>query len=142
MFAEADWPLFNLRTLPEVSSAHAQTWLPNIDVFERDGKLVTRVDLPGLKKEDVSVEVTDGRLSISGERKATVEEKKDRLYRWEREYGHFCRVVPLPDRVAPADVQASFVDGVLEVTVPLPVKAESPVVTVPIADVPQKKTAA
>ena len=143
MFAESDWPVFNLRTLPD-TAPETPSWLPNIDVFERDGKLVTTVDLPGMKKEDVRVEVTDGRLAISGERLATIEEKRDRLYRAEREYGRFCRVVPLPDRVKPEDVQATFVNGVLEVTVPLPAKPESPVINVPVLDqaAVTKKTAA
>lgn len=96
-------------------------WSPMIDVFEKDKRLVTRVDLPGMKKEDVKVEVTDGNLTISGERKREFEEKKDNYYRSEREYGSFYRAVPLPDGCKVEDVQATFVDGVLEVSIPLPV---------------------
>jgi len=97
-------------------------WTPMIDVFEKDKRLVTRVDLPGMKKEDVKVEVTDGNLTISGERKREFEEKKDNLFRCEREYGSFYRTVPLPEGAKVEDVQASFVDGVLEVSIPLPVQ--------------------
>jgi HSP20 family protein len=80
------------------------------------------VDLPGMKKDDVSVEVTDGHLTLSGERKHETEEKKDNVYRSEREYGSFYRVVPLPAGVSVEDVKANFADGVLEVSVPLPAK--------------------
>jgi HSP20 family protein len=95
-------------------------WSPNVDVFERDNRLVTKVDLPGMKKEDVSVEVADGRLALSGERKRETEERKDNFYRSEREYGSFYRAVPLPEGVKLEDVKATFSDGVLEVSVPLP----------------------
>jgi HSP20 family protein len=81
------------------------------------------VDLPGLKKEDVKVEVADGNLTISGERKREFEEKKEHLYRCEREYGSFFRTVPLPDGAIVDDVRATFTDGVLEVSIPLPSQA-------------------
>ena len=124
-FEEPFWPSFRwpeLRTtLPE-----AAAWAPKIDVFERDKHLVTRVDLPGLKKEDVHVEVTDGHLALSGERKHEKEEKKENVYRTEREYGSFYRAIPLPEGVKLEDVKATFADGVLEVSVPLPARPEAP----------------
>jgi HSP20 family protein len=95
-------------------------WSPMIDVFERDKRLVTRVDLPGLKKEDVKVEVADGNLTISGERKREFEDTRENMYRCEREYGSFFRTVPLPDGAKVDDVKATFTDGVLEVSIPLP----------------------
>ena len=82
--------------------------------------LITRVDLPGMKKEDVLVEVQDGKLTLSGERKKETKEEKDNFYREEREYGSFCRTVPLPKGVKADDVKAMFANGVLEVKVPLP----------------------
>jgi HSP20 family protein len=94
LFEPGAWPsfpVFRTRTAGE-----ALTWVPEIDVFERDNRLVTRIDLPGLKKEDVKVEVTDHLLSISGERKREMEEQKEHVYRCEREYGRFVRTVPLP----------------------------------------------
>ncbi len=99
-------------------------WAPMIDVFEKDKRLVTRVDLPGLKKEDVKVEVIDGNLTISGERKREFEETKENVFRCEREYGSFFRTVPLPDGATFDDVKATFSDGVLEVTLPLPVQTK------------------
>jgi HSP20 family protein len=106
--------------------------LPGIDVFERDNRLVTRIDLPGVKRENVKVEVTDGQLTITGERKNETEEKKEQFYRCEREYGTFYRTVPLPEGVKFEEVKATFVDGVLEVSVPLPAKVEPTVRTVEI----------
>ncbi len=115
-FFEAGWPQVPaLRGIREMAG-----WTPGIDVFEKDGRLVTRVDLPGVKKEDVKVEVADGHLSISGERKSEAEEKKDQYYRVERHYGSFSRSVPLPKGVKLDDVKATFAEGVLEVSVPLP----------------------
>jgi HSP20 family protein len=120
-------------------------WAPEIDVFERDNRLVTKVDLPGLKKEDVKVEVTDGQLAISGERRSETEEKKDNVYRCERSYGSFYRAVPLPEGATLEDVKATFANGVLEVSVPLPAKGqEKPPRTVHIEDAakPAKSAAA
>jgi HSP20 family protein len=118
-FGSAGWSPFRAFAFPE-----AANWAPEIDVFERNNRLVTKVDLPGLKKEDVKVEVTDGYLSISGERKAETEETKENVFRCERSYGSFYRAVPLPDGAKLEDVKATFADGVLEVSVPLPAKAE------------------
>ena len=115
-----DWPSFRWPSVGLFATPESVVWAPKIDVFERDNRLVTRVDLPGLKKEDVSVEVTDGHLALSGERKREAEEKQGNFYRSEREYGSFYRAVPLPEGVKLEDVKATFSDGVLEVSVPLP----------------------
>ena len=109
-------------------------WAPKIDVVTKDQKLITRVDLPGMKKEDVQVEVQDGMLTLSGERKKEMKEEKDNVYREEREYGSFCRTIALPKGVKTDDVKASFSNGVLEVTVPLPAVAESRVKKIAISD--------
>ncbi|HVH26119.1 MAG TPA: Hsp20/alpha crystallin family protein [Vicinamibacterales bacterium] len=111
------WP-----SRPEVAET---SWSPTIDVFEKDNRLITKVDLPGLKKEDVKVEVTDNQLAVSGERKREIEEKKDNVYRSEREYGSFYRSVPLPEGVKVEDVKATFSNGVLEVSMPVPPRAEA-----------------
>jgi HSP20 family protein len=140
MFGES-WPTFQwpvLRTRP----AEEQSWFPEIDVFEKDNRLVTKIDLPGMKKEDVKVEVTDGNLTISGERKTEAEEKKENFYRCEREYGSFYRAVPLPPGVKLEDVKATFADGVLEVSVPLPAQPEAKVRKVDIEESKPAKAAA
>jgi HSP20 family protein len=132
------WPSFGTLEMPE-----SVAWSPKIDVFEKDNRLVTRIDLPGMKKEDVSVEVTDGHLALSGVRKRETEEKRENFYRREREHGSFYRVVPLPDGVKLEDVKATFADGVLEVSVPMPSKAEANVRKVQIEEPkPAAKSAA
>jgi HSP20 family protein len=128
------WPSFRWPAIGQFAGPEAAAWSPRIDVFEKDSRLVTRVDLPGMKKEDVSVEVTDGHLALSGERRRESEEKKDNVYRTEREYGSFYRAVPLPDGVKLEDVKATFSDGVLEVSVPLPARAEPKVRKVQIEE--------
>ena len=125
---------FRGRSLRGVALPEFSNWAPEIDVFERDNRLVTKVDLPGLKKEDVKVEVTNGHLAVAGERKSETEEKKDNVYRCERSYGSFYRAVPLPEGAKLEDVKATFTDGVLEVSVPLPVQATVKPRTVPIED--------
>ena len=130
------WPAFRFGRPAE------EAWRPQVDVFEKDNRLITRIDLPGLKKEDVKVEVTDGYLAISGERKKEEEEKGDQFYRCEREYGSFQRAVPLPEGVKLEDVKATFADGVLEVSVPLPAKPEAAVRKVAIEEPPKAKAAA
>jgi HSP20 family protein len=95
-----------------------RTWSPQIEVSEDNGRLMVRADLPGLKKDDVTVEITDGMMVISGERKQEQEEKRKGYYRTERSYGSFSRAIPLPGGAKMDDVKASFNDGVLEITVP------------------------
>jgi HSP20 family protein len=130
------WPSLWRRATPETG------WYPEIDVFEKDDRLVTKIDLPGMKKEDVKVEVTDGQLAISGERKREAEEKGEEFYRCEREYGSFYRSVPLPEGAKIDDVKATFTDGVLEVSVPLPARPEAKMRKVEIQESKAAKSAA
>lgn len=137
-FEGSRWPSLFDRGTPEPPA-----WMPEIDVLEKDNRLLTKVDLPGMKKPDVKVEISDGHLIISGERKRETEETKDQFYRSEREYGYFYRAIPLPEGVKLDDVKATFSDGVLEVSVPLPAIVEAKVRKIEIQE-PQKsvKTAA
>ena len=98
----------------------AVDWMPALETFERDGKLVLQADLPGLSVDDVTIEVDDGVLTISGERREEREVDDNGTRRTERQYGRFVRSIGLPEGVRAEDVQASFRDGVLEITVPLP----------------------
>ena len=133
LFTTPGWSAFRLpwRTGQAVDEAK---WFPQIDVFEKNGRLVTKIDLPGMTKKDIKVEVADGHLTISGERKTETEEKNERFYRCERETGSFYRAVPLPDGVKLDDVMATFDNGVLEVSVPLPAKPEQQARKIEIAD--------
>ena len=121
-FNEPAWPALHWPSFRFFGATEA-AWNPEIDVFEKGNRLFTRIDLPGLKKEDVKVDVTDGHLTISGERRREEEEKGKEFYRCERQYGSFYRIVPLPEGVKAEEVSATFADGVLEVNVPLPAKA-------------------
>jgi HSP20 family protein len=93
----------------------SERFSPEVDIFERDGKLVIRADLPGLNKDDVKVDVTDDAVVIEGERKFEHEEREEGVYRAERGYGHFRRQIPLPEGVKTDNAIATFKNGVLEV---------------------------
>jgi len=96
------------------------TWSPKVDVMQRGNDLVVRADLPGMKPEDVCVEVTDDAIVMSGQRKEEHAEDGGNIYRVERTYGAFFREIPLPEGAIVDQAKASFTDGVLEVTVPAP----------------------
>jgi HSP20 family protein len=91
---------------------------PALDVYETDGEVVVKAELPGVKKEDVEVLVRDNSLIIRGEKKEEKEEKTETYYRVERVYGKFERVVALPAEVKLEGVKAEFKDGVLEIRLP------------------------
>lgn len=91
-----------------------------MDLVEAEDHFALRADLPGLGEDDVSIEVRDNTLTISGERKADTSEKDRGFYRVERSFGRFSRSLTLPDGVDPDGVTASFDRGVLEVLVPKP----------------------
>lgn len=95
-------------------------WAPQIDVIERGDKLVVRADLPGLRKEDVDIDVQDDVLTIQGERREEFEDTREGVFVSERTFGRFFRSIPLPEGVKADDVNAKFNDGVLEITMPKP----------------------
>jgi len=95
-------------------------WSPPIEALERDGKFVVRADLPGLSRDDVQIEAEDDSLVIEGERRSETEsQEQGGLYRSERVYGRFSRVIPLPAGADPQKAQARFENGVLEITIPI-----------------------
>jgi len=99
-------------------------WSPEVEMFERDGKLVVRADLPGLHKDDVKVELRDDILTIEGERNDERKEEREGFYRSERSYGKFFRTLPLPEGTTGEHCNASFRNGVLEITMDAPKKTE------------------
>lgn len=99
-------------------------WAPRVEMFQRNGELVLRADLPGLNKEDVKVEVANNAVTIEGERQGEHEEKGEGYYRAERHYGKFYRRLPLPQGVNADNATATFQNGVLEVIMPA-LKGES-----------------
>jgi HSP20 family protein len=95
-------------------------WIPAMDLVESEDHIVLRADLPGMKEGDVEIEIKDGVLTVSGERKAEHETKGEGFHRVERAFGRFSRSLSLPDGVDAGKVAAHFEDGVLEVKVPKP----------------------
>src|SRR3954451_15722145 len=107
-------------TLFQPVSNSTQRWAPPMDLVEADDHFVLKADLPGLSDDDVTIEVQDGTLTISGERKSEHETREKGWYRLERSFGRFSRSLSLPDGVEPDRIQASFSHGVLEVRIRKP----------------------
>ena len=97
-------------------------WLPQVETFEREGKLFIRADLPGLTKDDISVDITNDAIKIRGERRQENEENEEGYYRSERSYGSFYREIPLPSGVNSEEAKATFRNGVLEITMLAPAR--------------------
>jgi HSP20 family protein len=106
--------------LPWRSRDEEWTFEPDIDVFQRGNEIVIRADLPGLKKDEIQVDVTEDSVSIRGERKREYEEERDGVYWAERSYGRFLRVIPLPEGAMTDQAKATFRNGVLEIRIPAP----------------------
>jgi HSP20 family protein len=101
-----------------------QIWAPDVEVFQRDNELIIKADLPGLKPDEVSVDVTENAVIIQGERKREHEEEREGYYQSERIYGSFYRVIPLPEGAISDQAKATFREGVLEITTPAPPKSK------------------
>ncbi len=93
-------------------------WAPALDLYQDRDHVFVKVELPGLKKEDIEITVHDGALSVSGERKEEQENKEGDSFRSERVFGRFHRSVALPAAVDAGKVTASYKDGILTVTLP------------------------
>jgi HSP20 family protein len=110
------------REFSRFADLEGSMWLPQVESFEREGKLVVRADLPGLTKDDINVDIADDAIKIRGERRQENEENEEGYYRSERSYGSFYREIPLPGGVNPEEAKASFNNGVLEITMPAPAR--------------------
>lgn len=122
------------RMLEDLGDGHAREWTPAVDLIRENGHLVVRADVPGIKPEDISIEVEHGVLSLSGKHEETEEKTDERFVRRERRYGAFSRRMPLPEGIDPKKIKAVTRDGVLEVTIPLPKEpAPEPVSITPTA---------
>ena len=95
------------------------TWVPPLEMFTRNNELFMKFEVPGIKKDEITVEVTDSTLVIRGERKVEKEEKKEGFYTTERTYGSFYRTVPLPEGAKFDLAKATLHDGVLEIMMPM-----------------------
>lgn len=110
---------------PRWAEFEKSMWSPEVEVLKRNGDIIVRADLPGLKLEDINVEVRDGALTLAGERKEETEEKKEGFYHSERKYGSFFRSIPVPEDVTPENATAKFENGVLEVKIAVPAIASA-----------------
>jgi HSP20 family protein len=106
--------------------------MPAVDVYEEKDDVVIKAEIPGLSKEDISVQVTDSTLMIKGEKKREEEIKEQDYYCCERSFGSFTRAVDLPCEVKADQVKASFKNGVLEVHMPKTDEAKKKAITVKI----------
>lgn len=115
------WPIRELRLK-----------MPAVDVFEDKDDVVVKVELPGMSKDDIEVNVTESMLTIKGEKKRHEEVKEDDFYRSERSYGMVSRSVKLPVEVKPDEAKATFTDGVLEIRLHKTDEAKQKAVKIPI----------
>lgn len=95
-------------------------WSPEIEVYQQNNEFVVRADLPGLRKEDITVDLTDDAVTIAGERRKETETEQGGVYRSERSYGSFSRTIPVSEGAMIDQAKATFKDGVLEIRMPAP----------------------
>lgn len=113
-----DQALRNIPAMPEWGESMSQALRPQLDIKEGQDHYAITVEMPGVDKEDVEVEVKEDTLIIRGEKKQETEKQDEKYHRIERRYGSFQRMLALPEDAQGGEVAASFKDGVLTVTVP------------------------
>jgi len=104
--------------ISDTTSAFTSTWIPAVDIAERENEFVVRIELPGVTKEDVRITMQEGILTVKGEKKQEKESKGSDYHRVERSFGSFQRSFTLPTAVRAENIDASFTDGVLNITLP------------------------
>lgn len=93
-------------------------WMPPFDVSETEGEIIVKAEIPGMNVEDIDITLTDGLLTIKGERKREKEDKQENYHRIERQFGTFSRSLNLGLKVEAEGIDAGYKDGVLTVTLP------------------------
>jgi HSP20 family protein len=105
--------------IPRVVGVLGRPFVPVTDVYEKDGKRIVRIEIPGIDpKRELSVTLEDGFLKVEGERVRHEEVKEEDVYRVESFYGDFRRYFPVPEGLEETDITADYVDGILEITMP------------------------
>lgn len=124
--------LFNDFFYPKRSGPKSQDWgwNPRVDIYDEEGAIVLKAELPGVDKDAIVVDVKDRVLTLKGERSAENEVKEESYYRRERTFGSFERRFNLPDNVDPDRITADYKDGVLKVAIPKPEEAKPKQITV------------
>lgn len=113
----------------EVSLA---SWKPTVDIYDTDDAIILKVELPGVDKEKVAVDVKDNILTLKGERSIDKEIKEKNYYRKERSFGSFHRSFTLPTTVTPEDIRATYKDGILTIEVPKPEEKKPKQITIDV----------
>jgi HSP20 family protein len=108
-------------------------WTPSVDIGENEKEYIVKAELPEVKKEDIKVNVDDGTLCISGERKVEKEEKGTKFHRVERAYGRFERSFTLPDETDSDKITSEYKDGILTVHLPKNPEAKHPAHAIPVS---------
>jgi len=103
-------------TLSKSAQGGYGDWLPPVDIYETEEEIVIMSELPGMKEEDLDIQVTDGVLTLKGEKRYPEEGDRDNFYRLERSYGKFNRSFAIPNTVDIASVKANLKDGLLKIT--------------------------
>lgn len=107
-----------LPTPPKEEELNSAIFYPAVDIHEGDKAIAIKAELPGIKKDDVHIDVHDGVITLKGERKFEKEDNKENYHRIERSYGSFFRSFTLPSTVDVEKINATYKDGILEVTIP------------------------
>jgi len=115
-------PVFRSPLWPE-RSTEAEELLPSVDVYEEGNELVVKTDIPGVRKEDLQIDITSNIMTISGRKEREEKVKSEHYYRFERAHGSFCREFTLPSGMDTEKARAHYENGVLEVRLPKSEKA-------------------
>ena len=107
------------RAVSGPASLVERTWSPDVDAFERRGRFVIRIDLPGIPPSDILIDMSEDDVTVAGRRSRDAREREDAWCFAERAYGRFVRVIPLPVGAWPEKALATLGDGVLEIRVPV-----------------------
>lgn len=125
MFNEPFWPVGRLD-----EDTGMGMWSPAVDLYEKDDHFVIKAELPGVDKKDISIDLKDRVLTLSGERSFENEVQEENYYRKERSYGKFQRAFTLPADVDSDKIKAEFKDGLLKIEVPKPEQQKPKQVTI------------
>ena len=120
------------RGLTEKDFLPERAWSPAVDLYETDENLMVKAELPGLDKKDIKLTLSDGLLTISGEKKHEKETKRKNYRRLESSYGSFQRVIEIPVPVQADKVKADYKRGVLEITLPKAEEAKSKAIQIDV----------
>ncbi|MCP4747411.1 MAG: Hsp20/alpha crystallin family protein [Desulfobacteraceae bacterium] len=113
--------IFNNFFAPDTEYASKTAeWNPAVDIYENEDTYVIKAELPGMKKDEITIDVKERKLILKGERQSENEEKKEKYHYKERIYGKFQRIFILPQETNPETINAEYKDGVLKVQIPKP----------------------